>query len=168
MCRLRACRLAVGADCSSVSALGSEPRCLSTTFCFLCPSLACEAVASGMRWAHPKCRARVSPAGGLRPICEGCRQSSPLGSAQAPPAPLDPAAGQSRCSSPRVPSVPLHPSQECAVMSCVVSFCSNSDAEESHPVPAASCFSVCVCMHTHVHTCECVQLKHPDARRSHV
>ena len=35
-------------------------------------------------------------------------------------------------------------------MSCVVSFCPNSDAEESHPVSAASCClllqCVCVCV----------------------
>ena len=74
---------------------------------------------------------------------------------------------------PPSPFCAFHSSQERAVMSRVVSFCSNSDAEESHPVSAASCclllqrVCVCVCVCVRTHTCERVQLKHPDAR-SHV
>ena len=71
-------------------------------------------------------------------------------------------------------------------MSCVVSFCPNSDAEESHPVSAASCclllqcvcVCVCMCVHAHTHLQACAVetsrrqkkscLKLPTALRAHL
>ena len=68
-------------------------------------------------------------------------------------------------------------------MSRVVSFCSNSDAEESHPVSAASCclllqrVCVCVCVRARAHLRACAVetprrqkscLKLPTALRAHL
>ena len=171
MCRLWASRLAVGADCSSASVLGSEPRCPSSTFCFLYPKLACEAVASGVRWAHPTCRARQSPAGDLWLDCEGGCQSSRWGLLEPCLLPW---------TLPRPVPLLLPPGPFCAFsfvsgMCCDELCCEflfklgcrgKSPRFRCLLLPSSVC--VCVCVHARTHTCERVQLKHPDARRSHV
>ena len=104
---------------------------------------------------------RESPAGGLRPALEGRRQSSPLGSARALPAPLDAAAGQFLCSSPKSLLCFSFVSGTCCDESCC-EFLFKLGCRGKSPrfrcllLPSASesvCVCVCACARTPASVC---------------